>query len=46
MIPNAGMRKAVKTKEEILNILKSHMREFRRFGVTRIGLFGPFVRDR
>jgi predicted nucleotidyltransferase len=39
------MRKPVMKKEEILNILQSHMKEFQRFGVTRIGLFGSFVRD-
>lgn len=39
------MRKPVMKKEEILHILQSHMKEFQRFGVTRIGLFGSFVRD-
>jgi hypothetical protein len=39
------MRKPAQTKEEILNILKSHIEEIRGFGVTRIGLFGSFARD-
>jgi hypothetical protein len=39
------MRKPTQTKEEILNILKSHIEEIRGFGVMRIGLFGSFARD-
>ncbi len=34
----------VQTKASIIELLKSHERRIRAFGVTRLGLFGSFVR--
>lgn len=36
---------AVQTKEQVFTLLRGHQLELRRFGVTRCGLFGSFVRN-
>jgi predicted nucleotidyltransferase len=36
---------AVRTKEQILALLREHQPELRRFGVKRCGVFGSFVRN-
>lgn len=33
------------TKENIINILKSHKHEFLKYGVLNVGLFGSYIRD-
>jgi len=35
----------VRTKEELISILKNNLDELRKFGVLRIGIFGSAVRD-
>lgn len=37
---------AVKTKDDILDILASHRKEIASFGVKRLGIFGSFVGGR
>ena len=36
---------AVKTKEQVLNLLWEHQQKLRQFGVSRCGVFGSFARD-
>ena len=38
--------KAAQTKKEVSNIILSHKREIKDFGVKRIGLFGSFVKGK
>ena len=35
----------VQTKTQVLDLLKQHQQELRRFSVQRCGIFGSFVRD-
>jgi predicted nucleotidyltransferase len=35
----------VSTKQEVMNILKDNLDKFASFGVTKVGLFGSFVRE-
>ncbi len=35
----------VKTKSELLDLLRAHKSEIKSFGVRRLGLFGSFVYD-
>ena len=35
----------VQTKNQVLSLLQQHQQEIKRFGVSRCGLFGSFVRD-
>lgn len=40
------MKHTYATKNEILNYLKEHKNEFeKKFGISKIGLFGSFARD-
>ena len=36
---------AVQTKEQVFALLRGHQSELKRFGVTRCGIFGSFVRN-
>jgi uncharacterized protein len=36
---------SVQTKTQVLSLLKEHQEELQRFGVSRCGVFGSFVRD-
>ena len=38
------MQTTNKTKQEILNVLDEHRADLRELGVSKIGLFGSFVR--
>ena len=35
----------VKTKQDVIELLKKHQYELNEFGVSRLGLFGSFVRN-
>ncbi|MFH1703245.1 MAG: nucleotidyltransferase family protein [Nitrospirota bacterium] len=37
---------AVKTKKDVSSILISHREEIEKFGVSRLGLFGSFAREK
>jgi uncharacterized protein len=45
MPPLAISTTPVSTKQEVLDRLRSSSQDLRRFGVSRVGLFGSFVRD-
>jgi predicted nucleotidyltransferase len=36
---------SVQTKAQVLTLLQEYQQELRRFGVSRFGIFGSFVRD-
>ncbi len=39
------LKNIVSTKQEVLDILRNNLDKFASFGVTKIGLFGSFVRE-
>ncbi|MBI2270575.1 MAG: nucleotidyltransferase family protein [Bacteroidetes bacterium] len=39
------MNKPVNNKEQLIILIKKHQTEIKKFGVTKLGIFGSFVRN-
>lgn len=39
------MNKPVNNKEQLIILIKEHQTEIKKFGVTKLGIFGSFVRN-